>query len=327
MSDWLLNTPVAFIIFNRPDTTARVFAEIAKAKPAKLLVVADGPRKGRVGEAEKCAETRAIINQVDWPCEVLTNYSEVNLGCKSRVSSGIDWVFEQVEEAIILEDDCLPDPTFFRFCQEMLERYRHDKRVGMISGDNFQFGEYLNNDSYYFSRYMHIWGWATWRRAWANYDANIRGWPAVKELNFLRTRFTTNTELRYWTRLFQLTYENKIDTWDYQWFFCLITQSQLSILPRCNLISNIGFGVDATHTKIVSKCSTLKITSLEYPLFHPEFLICNHIADSRTANHLDFKTSIIKKILIHYLDYFDCRVFKKIKKYNLMYKLINSLFK
>ena len=120
MKNWQLNTPVAFLIFNRPHTTQRVFAEIAKARPPKLLVVADGPRNDRPGEAELCAQTRAIIDQVDWDCEVLTHYADKNMGCKKRIASGIDWVFTQVEEAIILEDDCLPEASFFQFCEENL---------------------------------------------------------------------------------------------------------------------------------------------------------------------------------------------------------------
>src|SRR6267142_406558 len=140
MSEWQLKTPITFIIFNRPDTTARVFAEIARAKPPKLLIVADGPRVDRMGEAERCAQTRAVVERIDWNCEVLTNYSSVNLGCRNRVASGIDWVFEQVEESIILEDDCVPHPTFFRFCEELLERYRDDERVSQIGGANFQLG-------------------------------------------------------------------------------------------------------------------------------------------------------------------------------------------
>jgi hypothetical protein len=174
MSDFKLTTPVAFFIFNRPDTTEQVFSEIVRVKPHKLLVIADGPRSERQGEAEKCSQARSIIDRVNWDCEILTNFSEINLGCKVRVSSGIDWVFEHVEEAIILEDDCLPDPTFFRYCQVMLDHYRNDQRIGMISGDNFQNGIKRNMDSYYFSRYVHIWGWATWRNRWQNYyDVNI----------------------------------------------------------------------------------------------------------------------------------------------------------
>lgn len=161
MYDFQLKTPVAFLIFNRPDTTRRVFAEIAKARPPKLLVVADGPRADHPDDVEKCAAVRAIIDGIDWDCKVLTNYSDINLGCKRRVSSGLDWVFDTVEEAIILEDDCLPHPAFFRFCEEMLNKYRDDKRIAMISGDNFQFGRKRTEYSYYFSRYPHIWGWAS----------------------------------------------------------------------------------------------------------------------------------------------------------------------
>lgn len=199
MSSWQLKTPIAFIIFNRPDTTARVFAEIAKAKPPKLLVVADGARSNRQGEAEKVAATRAIIEQVNWPCEVITNFSDKNLGCKNRVSTGIDWVFEQVPEAIILEDDCLPDPSFFRFCEEMLEKYRDDQRIGMISGDNLQFGRRRNNDSYYFSRYVHIWGWASWRDKWqSSYDVRMKKWPEVRDGNWLVDMVRNKKEASVW---------------------------------------------------------------------------------------------------------------------------------
>lgn len=156
MIDWRLTTPVAFLVFNRPDTTIRVFEEIRRARPPKLLVVADGARADRPGEAEKCAQVRAIVEQVDWECGVLKNYADDNMGCKRRISSGLDWVFANVEEAIILEDDCLPHPSFFRFCEELLRRYRDDERVMMISGDNFQFGKKRTDYSYYFSKYPHI---------------------------------------------------------------------------------------------------------------------------------------------------------------------------
>jgi hypothetical protein len=185
MSNFQIKTPVAFLVFNCPDTTIRVFEEIRCARPPKLLVVADGPRADRPGEADKCQAVRAVIETVDWPCEVLKNYSDVNLGCKIRVSSGLDWVFEQVEEAIILEGDCLPHPTFFRFCEELLETYRDDERIGMISGDNFQFGRKRGDASYYFSRYNHIWGWASWRRAWQHYDRNMAIWPKFRDDHWL----------------------------------------------------------------------------------------------------------------------------------------------
>lgn len=288
MSDFKLTTPVAFIIFNRPDTTERVFAEIAKAKPPKLLVVADGARATKAGEAEKVAVTRAIINRVDWDCEVLTNYSDVNLGCKHRVSSGIDWVFQQVEEAIILEDDCLPEATFFRFCQEMLERYRHDQRIGMISGDNFQFGRKRNDDSYYFSKYVHIWGWATWRDRWQGcYDVELNKWPAIRDGGWLVDMLGNTKEAASWSKTFEKTYKGKVDTWDYQWVFANWVEGRINIMPNLNLISNIGFGAEATHTVSFSHLADLSISSMIFPLIHPIALIRNLEAD-----HFAFKNSI-----------------------------------
>ncbi len=177
--------PVAFLIFNRPELTRKVFATIAQAKPSKLLVVADGPRADVPDDREKCSEARAIIGRIDWDCEVLTNYSSANMGCRARISTGLEWVFTNVEEAIILEDDCIPHPTFFRFCKELLTRYRDDQRVMMISGDNFQMGRNRTPYSYYFSRFFHCWGWATWRRAWRHYDIDMELWPSLRDGSWL----------------------------------------------------------------------------------------------------------------------------------------------
>jgi hypothetical protein len=295
MANWQLQTPVAFIIFNRPGHTERVFREIAKARPPKLLVVADGPRANRLDEAEKCAATRSIIQRVDWKCEILTNFADVNLGCKQRVSSGIDWVFEQVEEAIILEDDCLPDPTFFRFCEEMLERYRHDSRVGMISGDNFQFGNTKGDASYYFSRYSHIWGWATWRRAWSHYDKDAGMWREIREGGYLKALTSGRDDYRHWFKAFQSVYDGNIDTWDYQWTLALWVQGMLTVLPSVNLISNIGFDSDATHTRGDSIYANLGTVSMEFPLHHPRVFLPNYVADSFTASSM-FTSSLLVKL-------------------------------
>jgi hypothetical protein len=296
MSDWQLQTPVAFIIFNRPDTTARVFAEIAKARPPKLLVVADGPRTHRAGEAELCIATRAIIEQVDWPCEVLINYSEVNLGCRKRVSSGLDWVFEQVPEAIILEDDCLPDPSFFRFCQEMLERYRTDQRIGMISGDNFQFGRQFGPESYYFSKYVHIWGWASWRDRWQNYyDVSMARWPQVRDGGWAGDLVGSATESAFWTRIFERVHRGEIDTWDYQWVFTNFLYGRLSIMPSVNLISNIGFGQGATHTTGESELAELPALPLTFPLVHPIGVFRNIRADAFSKTKC-FRVPLYKRL-------------------------------
>jgi len=297
MPDFQLTTPVAFIIFNRPHTTERVFAEIASARPPKLLVIADGPRENKTGEAATCATTRAIIDRVDWDCEVLTNFSECNLGCKKRVSSGIDWVFEQVEEAIILEDDCLPDPTFFRYCQELLDRYRHDQRVGLISGDNFQFGRTRNNDSYYFSKYVHIWGWATWRDRWVkSYDVSMSTWPRIRDEGWLADMVGNPRETHYWYKIFERLYNGEIDSWAYQWTFANWLEGRVSIMPSCNLISNIGFDADATHTTGASELENLARQPMTFPLKHPIGVVKNTQAD-RFSEFKCFRVPLVKRVI------------------------------
>jgi hypothetical protein len=292
-----MKTPVAFIIFKRPDTTKKVFEAIRQAKPPKLLVVADGPRSDRPGEAEKCAATRAIIDGIDWECEVLTNYSDVNLGCKLRISSGLDWVFSLVEEAIILEDDCLPHPNFFPFCEELLEIYRYDNRIAVISGQNVQFGRKRTDYSYYFSRYNHCWGWASWRRAWQHYDYDMKLWPLVKENRWLKDILQDEGAVKFWNEIFQKAYEGKINTWDYQWTFSCWIQNYLSILSNVNLISNIGFGNGGTNTKIsTSIFSEIPTKELSFPLKHPPFIIQDIDADKFTNNILFKQVSLTQRI-------------------------------
>jgi len=286
MNDSKLSTPVAFIIFNRPDTTERVFAEIARARPPKLLVIADGPRANRADEAEKCAAARAIVEQVDWDCQVLTQYSDVNLGCKQRVSSGLNWVFQTVDKAIILEDDCLPHPTFFKFCEELLERYRQDERIMMVSGDNFQFGRKRTEYSYYFSRYSHTWGWATWKRAWQHYDVQVKLWPIIRDNHWLKDILGDNRAAKYWEVRFEECYNGLIDTWDFQWAFACWTQSGLSILPNVNLVSNIGFQIGATHTTRRNRLANMSSEAMDFPLHHPPFTIRDTLADNLTEKKM-----------------------------------------
>jgi len=283
MSDWQLKTPVAFLVFNRPDTTERVFDEIRKAKPPVLLVVADGSRPGRPDESRQCEAVRAIIEQVDWKCEVLKNYSDVNLGCKRRVSSGLDWVFENVDQAIILEDDCLPHPTFFRFCEELLEKYRDDERVMHISGTNFQSGRERDIYSYYFSNYGSIWGWASWRRAWNLYDLDMKLYPEIKEKKYLLDICGNRHEMKFREEIFDAVFFNGLNTWDYQWTFARLVNSGLSIVPHMNLISNIGFG-GKNSTHISSKTdvrSNMPVFAIDFPLLHPPFMIRDKISDDR----------------------------------------------
>jgi len=297
MADFQLTTPVAFLIFNRPDTTPRVFEAIRQAKPPKLLVVADGPRPDRADDIEKCKAARAVIEGVDWDCEVLTDYSDLNLGCGKRPATGITWVFEQVEEAIILEDDCLPHPTFFRFCEELLSYYRHDERIMVISGNNFQFGRSRTDYSYYFSRYNHIWGWASWRRAWKYFDYDLKLWPKIRKENWLTSILENRKVVKYWTKNFQRTYEGDPTVWDYRWTFACWIQNGLAILPNVNLVSNIGFGEDATHTiASKSRVANLPVKEMNFPLKHPPFLLRHVEADDFTDRNL-FDSSLFSRFL------------------------------
>lgn len=280
-----LSTPVAFLVFNRPDLTERVFEAIRQAEPRQLLVVADGPRGDHPADVEKCAAVRNIIDRVDWRCDVLKNFSDANLGCKRRVSSGLDWVFSQAEEAIILEDDCVPGASFFGFCQSLLERYRHDSRIMHIGGDNFQNGHRRTSHSYFFSKYNHVWGWATWRRAWSLYDVSMSAWPELKANGISRGLFDGANERNYWTGIFDRMYAGEIDSWAYAWTFACWAQNGLSVYPSENLVSNIGFRSDATHTTRESKHANLATGNVG-ELDHPPVVVRHRTADEFTARQV-----------------------------------------
>jgi hypothetical protein len=264
-------SPVLFLVFNRPDTTQRVFDAIRAARPLRLYVAADGPRQGRAGDTELCKEVRRIATGVDWPCELVTLMRDENLGCKRAVSSAITWFFDIEPEGIVLEDDCLPDPSFFAYCDALLERYRNDERVMCISGDNFISAQWQPEHSYYFSRYAHIWGWASWARAWQHYCADLDMEPVERMEGVLSRVFADSRSARdHWRRLLMQVAAGRIDTWDYQWSYALWKHGGLSCVPRANLISNIGFGPGATHTTSAeSKLSKLPVSNLASTLVHP----------------------------------------------------------
>ena len=283
----VLKTPIGFLIFNRPDLTEKVFSTIAQAKPQKLFVIADGPRPDRPGEAEKCEKTRAIIQKVNWDCEVLTNFSETNLGCGKREASGFDWVFSQVEEAIFLEDDTLPCASFFGFCEAMLKHYRNDYRIMHINGDN-SVNHARTSNSYYFSKYMHGWGWASWRRAWQHYSYQMKNWPEFKQGQLLEQVVDSLYERDYWLDIFDQMYADPqvLDTWDYQWIYACWSQGGLSIAPNKNLISNLGFNrSDAAHTIGDDPRSKLQTTDI-WTINHPPFVIRNREADRKTFDYI-----------------------------------------
>lgn len=277
-----LETPIAFIIFNRPETTQRVFDEIKKVKPKKLFVISDGARNEE--EEAIVVETRKIIDQIDWSCEVHKNYSDTNLGCKVRVSSGIDWFFENVEQGIILEDDCLPNQSFFWFCKELLERYADDEKVMHISGDFFQQKNknFNHPESYYFSVVPHIWGWATWRRAWKHYDVNLKDWPRIKEGGEVAQVLNRQEVYDYWSYVWDKYHAGTKNSWDGQWAFACITNNGICINPTVNLVSNIGFGRNATRTKELTWVANLPTQELTFPLVHPLKTDVDRRADAYT---------------------------------------------
>jgi len=302
--DMLLKAPVLFLIFNRPDTTQRVFDAIRQAKPVQLFVAADGPREDRIGEAEKCAQARKIIENVDWDCEVVTLFREKNLGCRKAVSSAIDWFFENVEEGIILEDDCLPSQSFFMYCQELLEHYRQDTRIMQISGSNFIKSDM--DESYFFSKYGPVWGWATWKRAWKYYDVDMRLWPVVKVKKLHHDFCFDEEEIKAREDIFDSVYNGAIDTWDYQWVFAKLVNNGLSITPKKNLVSNIGFSEDATHTRDKgNKRENVERKELVFPLLHPPFMLKNYEMDRK---------------------YFEAFLKKRVAKKNVFLDLIEKLW-
>jgi hypothetical protein len=279
-----LTTPIAFIIFNRPEQTAKVFASIRAAQPRQLLVIADGPRAGVESDVAKCGATRRVIDGVDWPCQVHRRFAEQNIGLRRNVSEGLNWVFNQTEQAIILEDDCLPDPTFFPFCEQLLERYGQDRQVAAIGGTNLDPAHTApaNGESYYFSRFCHVWGWATWRRAWELCDHQMKEWPALRRTDWLCRKCEGRTAQNFWRRHFDDSYADRCDglsTWDVPWLFSCWQHGMLSIVPRNKLVLNIGFGGAATHTKSQIRAEFPPTTSMQFPLRHPRHKTVNAAAD------------------------------------------------
>jgi len=279
-----MGTVVAYIVFNRPHHTRKTFAAIRAQQPSKLFIIADGPRPGHSTDVERCAEVRVIVEQVDWPCEIHRHYADSNLGCKRRVSSGLDWVFEQVESAIVLEDDCLPHPDFFTFCDTLLERYADDERVWVITGNNFQNGRRRGEAAYYFSKYNHVWGWATWRRAWQYYRGDLPFWPEWQTAEDWRKKTHDRVERRYWSAIFDRVHAGAIDTWDYSWTASVWYNGGITATPNVNLVTNIGFGPDATHTYATVESEGLPIRPLG-ALTHPRDVALDRQADRYVFDH------------------------------------------
>lgn len=292
-----LDKPVVFFVFNRPDTTRLVFEQIKLARPRNLFVVADGPRPNRAGEEYLCAQTRQILDGIDWPCHVEVNFSDFNLGCKERIQSGLDWVFSMVDEAIILEDDCVPTEDFFPFMDAMLDRYRDDPSVGIVSGNCLILPKHAPKESYYFSAFPHIWGWATWKRMWDLYEPDMESWGRIDRDELLSRVHRRKTLRVHWKKVFDSA--SAIDTWDYQLVFSMWLHNKLSIAPTRNLVSNIGFRSDATHTTNESSDNQVPIGQLDWPLNHPPRVV-RDLRSDRAEVALQ-RITILRNLLQRYL--------------------------
>lgn len=243
------DVPILFIVFNRPDTTAIVFQKIREIKPRKLFLAADGPRPSREGEKERCDAVRKIITEgVDWDCDVQLKFSDINLGCGKAESSAMLWFFESVGEGIVIEDDTLPSTSFFYFCKELLAYYRNDETVRMIGGNNFQGGKKRGDGSYYFSNLTHSWGYASWWRAWKDYDYQLKTFDDFKIKQIIEKKFSKADERHYWLKIYHNMLAGAYDTWDFQFLFKMWEKDAVCIIPNENLVTNIGFGNNATHT-------------------------------------------------------------------------------
>jgi hypothetical protein len=278
---------VLFLIFNRPDTTQQVFEAIRSAKPSRLYVSADGPRATKPGERERCEKARRIATAVDWDCQVRTLFRDENLGCGNSVAGAVSWFFEHEAEGIILEDDCFPSPGFFRFCSELLQRYRNDTRIMQIGGNNFLDEEYRDDEySYMFSERNYVWGWATWKRAWDLFDFQTKYYDEVLKKGYLNDCFSSVYQRDYLNYVFDETFvRRKKNVWSYQFDFARIINSGLTIVPNRNLVINLGFGEDATHTKDGFSFDW-RLEEMNFPLYHPEFVLADRSRDNMIFNRI-----------------------------------------
>lgn len=296
-----MDTPVLLAVFNRPRQTRDAFERLRKIGPRKLYVAADGPRPGHPTDAERCAEVRSIVSAVDWPCDVRYFLREENVGCKQNVGGAITWLFENEERGIILEDDIVPEPSFFRFCTELLERFKDDERIGIISGCNFTSGRVRPEASYFFVRNLHMWGWATWRRVWKLVDLEMSDWNEHRSAAFLRANYGAPwATQQVWERHFDNTVNrHRTDFWDYQVCYNLWRRGMLSVDPAVNLIDNDGFDADATHPSSDKSPCVLNSPQkpMAFPLRHPTEVKLHPTADA-ILDHDAFGISPRKSLYI-----------------------------
>ena len=286
------DVPILFLIFRRKDKALRVIESIAKVKPRKFYISQDGPRNK--SEMLEILETReAILSKIDWDCKIYKRYSKKHLGIRRNIVESINWVFETSNKVIVLEDDLLVNISFFLFCKKLLQKYENNDRVISISGNNFQFGKTKTRNSYYFSRYIHSWGWATWKRAWRLYDDEMKDWTKLKKKNYLKSYLSKPISAIYWNNIFNLTSEREIDSWAYCWTYTAFKNKKLTIIPSKNLISNMGYGGKATHTLFKIKSMGMRVETLNFPLKHPRKIKINSKADDITEKNVYFNLLVL----------------------------------
>ena len=289
------DVPVALFLFNRPNETRIVFKAIAKIKPSTFFLIADGPRGENLEDRQLCAEARSIVDQVDWPCKVYKLYSNKNQGCRNAIPNGLDWVFSYVEQCIILEDDCVPNESFFYYCEELLNLYKDNPRIMTIGGHRYDGPDEFNSASYFFSKYPNTWGWATWRRAWERFDLELTQWPTLKKTDWLQKILGNQLYESYWSRIFDQMVSG-MDAWDYALVFSCWLHGGISIRSKVNLIENIGFGPEATHTKENHQLiSQRKYNNLAFPLQHPK-LIQSTIDDDERIEWVSYSGTITRML-------------------------------
>ena len=269
-----MDVPILLLIWKRPSHTSRVINSIRQICPKKIYISSDGPIKNDRENKRLVELVREIVlKEINWDCEIFTNFSNINKGCKIAVTEGINWFFRNEQEGIIIEDDCLPSKDFFYYCQSLLEKYRYDERIWSICGNGYQNDLSKNKESYFFSKYADVWGWATWRRCWKFYDPDIKSWGGERKVPLLKDLFENVREFKYWKKIFDnLYYKKQPNTWDYQWQYLCFFNAGMSCMPHTNLVENFGFGEEATHTfqdPLRFNNKLKKVGRLNFPLNHP----------------------------------------------------------
>tara|TARA_B100000886_G_C20423910_1_gene492950 strand:- start:1423 stop:2361 length:939 start_codon:yes stop_codon:yes gene_type:complete len=298
--------PILIVIFNRPEIVSKVFRSIKKAKPETIYVFADGPRKKNKSDEINCQKTRDLFDEkLDWECNVIKKYYDKNLGCQLAVSKALEWFFSNEEQGIIFDDDCVASISFFRYCDELLEMYKNNTNILLISGNNYFKHEI--KDSYFISKNPCFYGWATWRRSWKNYDPNISHWPKLKKEKWINHVFKDKASRFYWSKIFDETFLGKKNTWDYQWWLLALQTNSLTIRPKKNLVKHIGTGKDSTHIKSIQFRDRFSAKNIDFPLIHPKNLLPFEAHDK-------FENTKIWKIKYTYFKFQVSNLIKFLKK-------------